>query len=55
MAAKKSASKSSKPSKSHPWRSELKKHGPKHEKAEGKFEMIERKAKGYSSKRETYK
>ena len=51
MAAKK---KTSKPSKSHPWRSELKKHGPKHEKREGAFEMMERKSKGYSKKRESY-
>ena len=51
MAAKK---KTSKPSKSHPWRSEMKKHGSRHEAREGAFEMMERKAKGYSKKRERY-
>lgn len=55
VAAKKKSSKSSKPAKSHPWRSELKKHGAKHERREGAFEMMERKSKGYSGKRESYK
>jgi hypothetical protein len=50
MAAKKKASK-----KAHSLRSEMKKHGAKHEKREGAFEMMERKSKGYSSKRESYR
>lgn len=54
MAAKKKTGKSSKPAANHPWRSELKKHGRKHEAREGAFEMMERKAKGYSKKREKY-
>ena len=55
MAAKKKASKSSKPAANHPWRSELKKHGPKHERMEGPmFERKERKGKGYSKGRERY-
>lgn len=52
MAAKK---KSSKPGKNHPWRSELKKHGAKHERGEGgAFERRERKREGYAGKREKY-
>jgi hypothetical protein len=52
MAAKK---KTSKPSKTHPWRSEMKKHGAKHERGEGAaFEKSERGRKGYSKGRERY-
>lgn len=44
-----------KPAKGHPWRSEKKKHGPKHEKGEGAaFERSERKREGYARKRERY-
>lgn len=52
---KKTAKKTSKPAKSHPWRSEMTKHGAKHEKREGAFEMMERGMGGYSRKRESYK
>ena len=52
MAAKK---KSSKTGKNHPLRSELKKHGRKHERGEGAaFERAERKREGYGKKREKY-
>jgi hypothetical protein len=52
MAAKK---KTSKPAKNHPWRSEMKKHGKKHEGAEGSsFEKSERGRKGYARGREMY-
>lgn len=44
-----------KPAKNHPWRSELKKHGRKHERGESaSFERAERKREGYGKKREKY-
>jgi hypothetical protein len=53
--AKKAMKKSSKPAMNHPWRSELKKHGPKHERMEGgMFEKSERGRKGYKVGRESY-
>ena len=53
--AKKAMKKSSKPAMNHPWRSELKPHGKKHEGREGSmFEKSERGRKGYSSGREKY-
>lgn len=55
MAAKKKTGKSSKPAANHPWRSEMKKHGRKHERGEGgAFERAERRREGYEKKREKY-